>query len=214
MAQCKLCDKTFDTQVACKKHMKFDHLLKNPFKCPFVTKVDSLKKSCTKQYGNYVDLVGHLQNRHGKKCYKCDFCDRIFLTKKYRDEHSKRIHERKYSEKYKSQCGSTFASAKGLQDHVKACKQGLGLKCDICGKCVISERNLKSHFTLAHPNIEDHVKVPETDENEFNPNEFIEKSQCYKCTKCNYISLTKSMVREHIFSLHSIDDESEDEIPT
>ena len=57
------------------------HLLKNPFKCPFVTKVDSLKKSCTKQYGNYVDLVGHLQNRHGKKCYKCDFCDRIFLTK-------------------------------------------------------------------------------------------------------------------------------------
>ena len=81
MAQCKLCDKTFDTQVACKKHIKFDHLLKNPFKCPFVTKINSLKKSCSKQYGNYVDLVGHLQNRHGKKCYKCDFCDRIFLTK-------------------------------------------------------------------------------------------------------------------------------------
>ena len=81
---------------------------------------------------------------------------------------------------------------KAFDTHVKACKQGLGLKCDICGKCVISERNLKSHFTLAHPNIEDLVKVPETDENESNPNEFIEKSQCYKCTKCNYISLTKS----------------------
>ena len=81
MAQCKLCDKTFDTQVACQKHMKFDHLLENPFKCPFVTKVDSLKKSCTKQYGNYVDLVGHLQNRHGKNAINVTFVIEFFLPK-------------------------------------------------------------------------------------------------------------------------------------
>ena len=83
--------------------------------------------------------------------YKCEKCDKEFLTKGYLSVHMENVHEGLKRFKCDS-CGKSFSQSGELRRHVAKMHDGEKFKCELenCGKEYTSRVELKTHIRIIH----------------------------------------------------------------
>ncbi|XP_067012826.2 zinc finger protein 160 isoform X2 [Anabrus simplex] len=155
---CSLCSEELIDKLHLRKHVEDRH--PDSYQCPFCHKVFSNKRSCK----------AHELSHPERFVYKCDSCEKVFLTeirlKRHKDvihrdphcrfcgkeignpvklmDHEKR-HER-HKEKFPcDQCTKIFRTPSGLKYHMSVHTGKYAVYCEICGKGLHSEVVLEEH---------------------------------------------------------------------
>ena len=108
------------------------------FRCPTCSFVSISKRG----------LFLHESNKHQKKQYKCELCDKLFLRRYDLDQHNREKHWIASSHSC-TQCGKGFPTAVHLADHQKyAHESEKKFVCEICGKGFVRDRYLQRHSVV------------------------------------------------------------------
>ncbi|KAG7171885.1 zinc finger protein 668-like [Homarus americanus] len=139
--ECHICHKAFRTH----RYLHFAHIKRCHFGLP-------VKYTCEKCKKGFVDKSSFENHKviHSKaKNYTCEFCGAMFYTSYTLKTHvNTHTQEKKY---VCGDCGSAFLRFSNLIAHKKRLHSSDDLKlvCEICGKSMLTQRDLRRH-QLAH----------------------------------------------------------------
>ncbi|XP_075161272.1 uncharacterized protein LOC142234075 [Haematobia irritans] len=104
---CKVCDKTFDDNIAARRHRKYSHLKTALIKCPM----------CPSTFKNNASLDYHMSGHLNLKKYECDICQKKFILKNELTVHT-RYHtgEKPF---VCPTCNKRFAHQSNLKSHCR-----------------------------------------------------------------------------------------------
>merc|ERR1712223_1593558 len=149
--KCDLCEMIFNGPALYIQHYQSKHKTLPPEyvdkelffcdQCPFAT---ITKNSLTSHV-----VYGHKNQKQKrvKKEYKCQYCGKVFKCKTNCEEHEKVKHEKSTPFKC-DQCEMTWGTFVKLSNHKRDVHNRV--KCEICGKSICNEFNLKRHQANVH----------------------------------------------------------------
>ncbi len=103
---------------------------------------------CDKTFVTPHGLYLHKRNIHIKVKYPCNQCAKIFTTQSGLKYHTRNIHEGLINTC--DQCEKTFTTPSGLIKHRHNAHEGLRYACDKCDKIFTASSNLNSHKRKYH----------------------------------------------------------------
>ena len=146
---CKICQQSYGTRKALRKHIKRVHENKRPF-CTTCSKIVSNMKL-------------HIARFHQKKKSPCDICSKTFITKhdlkihiedthvkdtRVKDTHVKDTHVNKF---LCDVCSEKFSSTLELKDHAKKKHdKEIIFQCVKCGIGFTERKSFHTHLDLYH----------------------------------------------------------------
>jgi uncharacterized Zn-finger protein len=127
-----------------KKHMMEVHLNEKRFIC------DICGATFRKRSEISFHVAKHIPNELREK-FKCDECDRVFMTKHGCEQHKNNKHFGK-GRNWHCGCGKVFTTKGYLSQHKKIAhdKETNQKVCDHCGKVLINSSELKVHIRIHH----------------------------------------------------------------
>ncbi|XP_046424748.1 gastrula zinc finger protein XlCGF58.1-like [Neodiprion fabricii] len=157
--KCKACSKTFDTEIAFRKHVAWTHK----------------KKVCIEENGAYVcavcdfrsskksSFIAHLERQHETRSkssllFPCEACGFVCRSKHSLQSHFTRKHTDSYEYPCKF-CSKKFKVKGDLTTHVRFHHKEKPTMCDLCGKSCRNSGSLYVHQKWAHykPKFECHI---------------------------------------------------------
>ncbi|XP_068992678.1 zinc finger imprinted 3-like isoform X5 [Neodiprion pinetum] len=157
--KCKVCSKTFDTEIAFRKHVAWTHK----------------KKVCIEENGAYVcavcdfrsskksSFIAHLERQHETRSkssllFPCEACGFVCRSKHSLQSHFTRKHTDSYEYPCKF-CSKKFKVKGDLTTHVRFHHKEKPTMCDLCGKSCRNSGSLYVHQKWAHykPKFECHI---------------------------------------------------------
>ncbi|KYN12594.1 Zinc finger protein Xfin [Trachymyrmex cornetzi] len=161
--KCKLCSETFDTILAFRKHVAWNHkkkmcIIENDAYICAVCGFKTQKKSSFAAHLDRKHETWKSRRRSINTKFPCSACGFICRSK-----HSLQSHfTRKHTDKYEHQC--SFCSKKfkvkgDLTNHIRFHHKEKPVKCDVCGKLCLNSGSLYVHQKWAHykPQYECHI---------------------------------------------------------
>ena len=157
--KCNNCGKIFSTKESSDKIIGKKGGLNNredDFKCSQCLKPYKCDH-CQKSFMTTSNLNNHIEVVHeGCKKYKCDKCEKVFGRSNSLQIHTETVHEGLKRHKC-LECGKTFGQAGNLQTHIESVHEGLKkYKCDQCGKTFGQAGNLQRHMYIHTSHERDH----------------------------------------------------------
>ena len=113
--KCDECEGMFRPGVLLKRHVRLVHRKVKDKICPL----------CGHAYSNKVVLQTHIDRHENNRQWKCEYCDKSFLTQTVQKEHMYR-HTRAFQ---CSQCEEKKGSSDELKEHTRRAHGGVQLKC-------------------------------------------------------------------------------------
>ncbi|XP_046747060.1 zinc finger and SCAN domain-containing protein 12-like isoform X6 [Diprion similis] len=157
--KCKVCSKTFDSEIAFRKHVAWTHK----------------KKVCIEENGAYVcavcdfrsskksSFIAHLERQHETRSkssllFPCEACGFVCRSKHSLQSHFTRKHTDSYEYPCKF-CSKKFKVKGDLTTHVRFHHKEKPTMCDLCGKSCRNSGSLYVHQKWAHykPKFECHI---------------------------------------------------------
>ena len=132
---CTQCDKTFPVKEGLKQHMMKVHGKGN------------LKRQCEickSWYANREQLVIHIRSKHtGEKPYKCNFCERKFVSTETRSAHRSQNHPDSWKAEKKR--------LEWLRENKNMDPSEFKIKCELCEETRSTTEELQNHWREEHP---------------------------------------------------------------
>lgn len=164
---CKVCTLSFPTEEILKAHMQ-SHSTGEYFQCPECPKTFTVKRYylrhirrhtripqqhscdiCFKMFSDPRTLQCHKRIHTDNECFTCEFCDKKFTQRSYRNRHVKRVHGAE--EKHQCEvCSKTFTSKYYLQSHRKLHTEDECYVCPFCNKKFGFVYMFKKHIKHMH----------------------------------------------------------------
>ena len=208
---CTICDRIFTAKSKLRNHLGIDHqvncTIDDMFVCPH----------CNKKHVSSNDLNEHLHTEHGfVKEHLCSQCDKPFASKPMLTLHLLEQHEFNPIEKvsYKSELADALSNDTSTAQALSLSSMQVmedtnlkGVRCDICGRVLGSNRILSAHKKQVHDK-SNHIKCDQCDFSTFQPcmlkkhMKSHDKSKTYKCPQCNFTTHVKERLPPHIRSVH------------
>ncbi|GBP65322.1 Zinc finger protein 91 [Eumeta japonica] len=144
--QCHICKKTYKNKYTLKWHMKVHAVTKETYYC---APCDIHFKSALIYKRHIAHSIKHLKPEDLK--YKCEECDRRFVTEKQKQAHHETIHLKK-GQFACDKCSKCYSTRRGLKYHTALKHDGGYVEpprdkiCDICGRAFPSKTILTSHI--------------------------------------------------------------------
>lgn len=206
------CGKVFQSRFLLGKHLQVHYKGTNKGACHY----------CLLEFEDKSQIQQHLLEAHGAQLFKCQHCDRTFLSESVRNRH-----ETKHKEflckicniKYKTHralalhteqhhrtmscrlCGKVIADMNSLRRHEKRHFYDKGLQCDLCRKTFRNKTALLLH-TKAHAG--EIVHPCKTCGLGFATQQSLEEHQIlhfkneYTCRKCNLVCHSRAYFWMHL----------------
>ncbi|XP_014245815.1 zinc finger protein 91-like [Cimex lectularius] len=199
---CHVCFKTFYSRFILGKHLQKHYKGTSKGACRY----------CQMEFEDKSHIQQHVLEVHGAQLYKCQHCDRTFLSESVRNRHqikhkmytcktckikfpTQRLFMSHLDQAHRNSfscviCGKVIQDLQALKRHEKMHFYGKNLQCDLCGKTFRSKAILKAHSTV-HQN-EPHFKCKycglgfKTAEN-LEEHQIIHIKKEYTCPKCSVI---------------------------
>ncbi|XP_076437953.1 uncharacterized protein LOC143277070 [Babylonia areolata] len=199
--KCKVCHKLMHSLTSLKSHYSHAH---NGVPLPKSCKVGSLHQcpKCDKHFFFQTSVFRHIQRAHGKG---------IGQTKQD-------LRKEKPCAQKCTKCGKTFGTrcGKAYLAHTQFCHakqphsghgsrkdQPSQLKCVLCEKHFILEKNLKRHMIISHRLTKNEMSDNMKHKKIVKPECKTENPQLYLCRICNECFTTKKSHKLHQFNRHS-----------
>lgn len=171
---CSYCDKVFDARVKRTNHERVVHRLK---------KMTNTCGVCGAKFNDGAKKNRHLHEVHGQELpkYKCQGCEKEFVTKKNLTKHIMGYHlkVRRYT---CDLCGKEFYDKISMQRHRVIHTNAKDFKCDICFK----EFNRKSTLNM-------HMRIHLDDKR-------------YPCEICGEAFVQNKSRKKHLNKIHGIEE--------
>lgn len=197
--KCSFCEKTFVQRSNLVRHERI-HLNDKPYKCSFCEKTFSDKGAC-----NSHEKV-HTKSEHSN----CEVCGKHFARKQKLKYHM-RIHT--LENVLTCECGKIFTESYSFRKHKETHLKKRADKCDECGKILKSSKAKGEHMILEHG-----VSFPgKRSLNIMSLTCFLKYLLIFseveslietriKCTLCTSKDFTMETIKEHLSTVHSIDE--------
>jgi hypothetical protein len=155
-----------------------------------------------------VSFRNHVRGHNEKKQYKCEVCDRKFISKYELKNHKKqlcsqqksfqcdecdfvaigpqeqKLHAKIHNKEFKcAKCEYNTTSITRFENHAKIHDEPKTLKCELCDFPAVSNRSLKSHMKR-HINDQRFVQQP---------------LEQYKCNLCGYVCHHLPSLKSHMW---------------
>ena len=157
---CPNCGKVFKYATLCKVHVK--RTCKNKTKCD----------RCDISFQNKSELKYHIRSSHDQDNLKCNFCDFVASSIKFRKTHEKGVHlnlKCKVSKKLFhshlereqhacaepgpfqcDECEKNYTTKSALQHHIQSLHRGLRFPCSVCTDVLSTKYALERHVHNMH----------------------------------------------------------------
>ena len=171
--KCEPCGKSFSSTSSLKVHMMVVHNkgIKKQYKCDL----------CNLSFKGYTTLKYHTNKNHDGEKFFCDYCDRIFFTKKQLVTHIKAVHaniKNYVCHLCEKQFGAKYSLDIHLQSSIHVGTQNI--QCESCGRNFTHQRNLNYHIKYIHSG----------------------KEKNHHCNFCSRKYRSPSDLRKHIKHIH------------
>lgn len=163
-ANCKLCEKEFDTHRNLVAHQKNDCPYRTEYMCDVCDKVFALPANlrahqrihsasrqyacpvCEKRFNQLGDLKVHSRTHTDERPYKCNICEKTFRTYGHRSDHmSTHVDTKQFPCEI---CGVSFKSARILRSHLPLHSTDRKFQCKVCKKTFRRNTHLKGHMKV------------------------------------------------------------------
>ena len=134
---------------------------------------------CGKSFKYISQLINHIESIHEDKKYRCDICQKDFITSYSLMEHKNNVHETGIRQHECKICKKSFILKDDFKNHIDLSHNCKKLYCDICQKFFSSSNSLNEHKSTIH-----------------------ERIKRYKCKMCEKCYNRKSYLKAHIKSVH------------
>ena len=204
---CDLCKNTFVCKQYLKKHIQIEHSStteRKTFTCQFCEVPHS--------YTNVSALNRHIKTTHEGKRYKCNDCDKTYVSNKELKFHSRRHQNREISKIFKcNPCDKTFERKYQLKQHERTMihKKSKTFSCEICHKSYASLAALNNHIAVKHNEIKKAIQCHICDKT-FGTLMSLkahvkthDKSNIFQCDDCGKQFLRKGDLKVHRNNLHA-----------
>ncbi|XP_041369061.1 zinc finger protein 37 homolog [Gigantopelta aegis] len=164
---CLLCNKTFDTKRAFRRHTNRHW---SNFQCDQCGKnfssIDSLShhqrglhsnikpyscEECGQFFNFHHSYKLHMRKHRGERPYQCDLCDKSYLTGTHLKAHKQAIHHSGDKHKFTCNvCNKEFNYNNSLKTHMMIHLNERPHKCSMCSKGFVTRQALKAHEESYH----------------------------------------------------------------
>lgn len=140
--KCDKCVKSFTNLIKFKRHKKTHEKDSKCYSCP--------ESECSEVFDKWSLLCAHRRAKHVTN-YKCNHCNKSFLSKS-----RMRIHSRIHSENRSvvscsyDNCHKTYLFKSNLQQHIRVKHLGEKFYCDICSAGLTTKKKLIEHIQRHH----------------------------------------------------------------
>ena len=207
---CYSCDYRGYTQFTLRAHIHAVHTKDSVSKCDV----------CFESFADQRTLIRHMINKHGlEHKFKCDNCNKIFLTELRFSLHTAQVCEKRKDlkkeriEKGKILCDKCDYKAEGparLKDHIQAIHDKVYHYCDKCGYRNLWKQELRKHIKQVHENVPKashscglcDYSTPRL-ANLRTHNEAVHLKKREECGICGHTASNKSNMRKHMISAHN-----------
>uniref|UniRef100_A0A0A9YE69 Zinc finger and SCAN domain-containing protein 2 n=1 Tax=Lygus hesperus TaxID=30085 RepID=A0A0A9YE69_LYGHE len=209
---CPKCNKTFPARPALRKHLRSHYKGTTGGACHY----------CLLEFEDKSDIQQHVLEAHGAYLYKCDHCDKAFLTKTVRNKHQMKhiIHkcqvcnvkfanqrllivhmDKVHRSKACRLCGKMITDLYALRRHERRHFYDNGLKCDFCDKSFRNKSSLKVHNRLHDGEPQYRCKTCQMGfktPRSLEDHEIVHIKKQYTCTKCSTVCPSKNFYWLHM----------------
>ncbi|XP_039762737.1 zinc finger protein 91-like isoform X2 [Pararge aegeria] len=200
--KCVHCGRIYHNTRSLKHHMKLKHTVDDPVKC----------QSCDKICNNKYSLAYHKMVHKNTSWSKCDYCEKVFKSKRNIRRHIEYTHLGK--QRYKCiECETLFKEKRSLRKHVRIKHPNSAAfpQCHICEKRFESAKSCKTHLKLIHSfNMNTHpcdlcsVSFDSLEAlNIHLSTKHLAADEIYKCEECNFVFKGQEQYGNHCETYHS-----------
>ncbi|KAF6201154.1 hypothetical protein GE061_005601 [Apolygus lucorum] len=209
---CPKCNKTFPARPALRKHLRSHYKGTMGGACHY----------CLLEFDDKSQINQHILEAHGAYLYKCDHCDKAFLTRSVCNKHQMKhiIHkcqvcdvrfanqrllivhmDKVHRSKACRLCGKMITDLYALRRHERRHFYDNGLKCDFCDKSFRNKSLLKVHNRIHDEEAQYRCKTChigfKTPRN-LEDHEIIHIKKQYTCSKCSTVCPSKNFYWLHM----------------